>query len=118
MNRKEFTLLAAALAGWIAASASAQAPAEISLTRFDCGKTTTVSDVGRFSDVAAFKGLTIDGPRGTVMIDPGTRDIVEDERAMEVYRKPDGKLGLKVLGTIAQVKDQCKEQKVGRCGQQ
>ena len=68
--------------------------------------------------VDAFKGLTIDGPRGTVMIDPDTRDIVEDERAMEVYKKPDGKLGLKVLGTIAQVKDQCKEQKVGRCGQQ
>ena len=68
--------------------------------------------------VDAFKGLTIDGPRGSVMIDPGTRDIVEDERAMEVYKKPDGKLGLKVLGTIAQVKDQCKEQKVGRCGQQ
>jgi branched-chain amino acid transport system substrate-binding protein len=68
--------------------------------------------------VDAFKGLTIDGPRGTVMIDPGTRDVVEDERAMEVYKKPDGKLGLKVLGTIAQVKDQCKEQKVGRCGQQ
>jgi branched-chain amino acid transport system substrate-binding protein len=68
--------------------------------------------------VDAFKGITIDGPRGTVMIDPQTRDIVEDERAMEVYRKPDGKLGLKVLGTIAQVKDQCKEQKIGRCGQQ
>ncbi len=52
------------------------------------------------------------------MIDPQTRDIVEDERAMEVYKKPDGQLGLKVLGTIPQVKDQCKEQKVGRCGQQ
>ena len=46
------------------------------------------------------------------MIDPLTRDIVEDERAMEVYKKPDGKLGLKVLGTIAQVKDPCKEQRV------
>ncbi len=68
--------------------------------------------------VDAFKGLTIDGPRGSVMIDPQTRDIVEDERAMEVYKKPGGKLGLKVLGTISQVKDQCKEQKIGRCGQQ
>ena len=27
------------------------------------------------------------------MIDPVTRDIVEDERAMEVHKKPDGKLG-------------------------
>ena len=45
------------------------------------------------------------------MIDPATRDIVEDEHAMEVYKKPDGKLGLKVLGTVAQVKDECKELK-------
>ena len=68
--------------------------------------------------VEAFKGLSLDGPRGAVMIDPATRDVIQDERAMEVYKKPDGKLGLKVLGAIAQVKDQCKEQKVGRCGQQ
>ena len=67
--------------------------------------------------VEAFKGLSLDGPRGAVMIDPATRDVIQDERAMEVYKKPDGKLGLKVLGAIAQVKDQCKEQKVGRCGQ-
>jgi branched-chain amino acid transport system substrate-binding protein len=67
--------------------------------------------------MAALKGWSADGPRGHVMIDPATRDIVQDERAMEVYRKPDGKLGLKVLGTVAQVKDECKEKKVGRCGQ-
>ena len=50
------------------------------------------------------------------MIDPETRDIVQDEHAMEVYRKADGKLGLKVIGTTPQVKDQCKILKVGRCG--
>jgi branched-chain amino acid transport system substrate-binding protein len=76
---------------------------------------------GKFDDgekvIAALKGWSADGPRGHVMIDPATRDIVQDERAMEVYRKPDGKLGLKVLGTVAQVKDECKEKKVGRCGQ-
>jgi hypothetical protein len=43
------------------------------------------------------------------MIDPLTRDIVEDERAMEVYKQPNGKLGPKVLGAIAQVKDPCNE---------
>ena len=68
--------------------------------------------------VAALKGWSTDGPRGHVSIDPATRDVVQDERAMEVYRKPDGKLGLKVLGTVAQVKDECKELKVGRCAQQ
>src|SRR5690242_2094291 len=67
--------------------------------------------------IAALKGWTVDGPRGHVVIDPATRDIIQDERAMEVYRKPDGKLGLKVLGTVAQVKDECKEKKVGRCAQ-
>jgi hypothetical protein len=41
---------------------------------------------------------------------------VQDEHAMEVYRKADGKLGLKVVDTTPQVKDQCKVLKVGRCG--
>ncbi len=74
---------------------------------------------GNLSDgdkvVAALKGWSTDGPRGHVMIDPATRDIVEDEHAMEVYRKPDGKLGEKILGTTKQVKDECKVLKLGRC---
>ncbi|MFY9756034.1 MAG: hypothetical protein WAK37_08830, partial [Pseudolabrys sp.] len=57
-----------------------------------------------------------DGPRGHVSIDPATRDIVNDEHAMEVIRKPDGKLGTKVLGSIRSVRDPCKELKIGRCG--
>jgi branched-chain amino acid transport system substrate-binding protein len=68
--------------------------------------------------VDALKNWSGEGPRGNVKIDPATRDIVQDERAMEVYRKPDGKLGTKVLGTIPQVKDECKELKLGRCGGQ
>jgi branched-chain amino acid transport system substrate-binding protein len=64
---------------------------------------------------AAFKGWSTNGPRGHVMIDPKTRDIIEDEHAMEVYRKPDGKLGERVLDTVKQVKDECKILKVGRC---
>jgi branched-chain amino acid transport system substrate-binding protein len=67
--------------------------------------------------MAALKGWTGDGPRGTVMIDPATRDVVQDEHAFEVIRKPDGKLGHKVLGVIRQVKDECKIEKIGRCGQ-
>ena len=66
--------------------------------------------------VEAMKGWSADGPRGHVMIDPATRDIVQDEHAMEVYRKPDGKLGERILGTTKAVKDECKELKVGRCG--
>jgi N-acyl homoserine lactone hydrolase len=41
-----------------AAAQTATAP-ELSLARFDCGKTTTLNDVGRFSDVMAFKGLNV-----------------------------------------------------------
>ena len=73
-----------------------------------------VSDGAKVVD--AMKGWSADGPRGRVMIDPATRDIVQDEHAMEVYRKPDGKLGERILGTTKAVKDECKELKVGRCG--
>ncbi len=76
---------------------------------------------GRLDDgkkvMDAIKGWKHDGPRGAIMIDPATRDIVQDEHAAEVIRKPDGKLGTKVLGVIQQVKDECKELKLGRCGQ-
>ena len=75
-----------------------------------------VDDGLKFVD--ALKNWSGEGPRGNVRIDPATRDIVQDERAMEVYRKPDGKLGTKVLGTIPQVKDECKELKLNRCGGQ
>ena len=75
---------------------------------------------GNLSDgakvVDAMKGWSTNGPRGHVAIDPATRDVVQDEHAMEVYRKPDGKLGERILGTTKAVKDECKELKVGRCG--
>jgi hypothetical protein len=35
---------------------------------------------------------------------------------MEVYRKPDGKLGERILNTTKAVKDECKVLKIGRCG--
>src|SRR5499427_9288631 len=73
-----------------------------------------VSDGSKVID--AIKGWTSTGPRGTVTIDAATRDIVQDEHAMEVVRKADGKLGVKILGTTKGVKDECKELKVGRCG--
>jgi branched-chain amino acid transport system substrate-binding protein len=63
------------------------------------------------------KGWSANGPRGPVSIDPETRDIVQNENAMEVIRKPDGKLGIKVLGTTKAVKDECKVEKIGRCAE-
>jgi len=73
-----------------------------------------LSDGGKVVD--AMKGWSTDGPRGHISIDSATRDVVEDEHAMEVYRKPDGKLGERILGTTKAVKDECKELKIGRCG--
>ena len=65
--------------------------------------------------IDTLKGWKHEGTRGPIEIDPQTRDIIQDEHAEEVIKKPDGKLGVKVLETIPQVKDECKELKVGRC---
>jgi branched-chain amino acid transport system substrate-binding protein len=61
-------------------------------------------------------GWTHDGPRGRVTIDPETRDIVQDMRVNEVYAE-DGRLRMRTIDVIPQVKDPCKEQKVGRCAE-
>lgn len=54
-------------------------------------------------------------PRGPIMIDPVTRDVIMNEYLSEVVMK-DGRLFMKNIGMIPAVKDQCKELKVGRCG--
>jgi hypothetical protein len=41
--------------------------------------------------------------------------VIQPERVEEVIKKPDGKLGVKILETFPEVKDECKVQKVGRC---
>jgi len=60
------------------------------------------------------EGWKFDSPRGPIMIDPQTRDIVQNEHVEEVVEKGD-RLHVKVLETIPQVKDPCKELKVGKC---
>jgi len=67
--------------------------------------------------VDALKNWSGEGPRGHVSIDPQTRDIVQDEYVLEVVKTAAGKLDLKQIGKVAQVKDQCKALKVGRCGE-
>jgi N-acyl homoserine lactone hydrolase len=61
-----------------AQAAPAEAAGEISLTRFDCGKTTTLPDVGRFSDVAAFKGLTVQLTFSCYLVKHGNDYLVWD----------------------------------------
>jgi glyoxylase-like metal-dependent hydrolase (beta-lactamase superfamily II) len=62
----------------IAGAASAQTAPEMSLTRFDCGKTTTLPDVSRFSDVAAFKGLSIQLTFSCYLVKHGSDYLVWD----------------------------------------
>jgi branched-chain amino acid transport system substrate-binding protein len=66
--------------------------------------------------MAIWAGWSHEGPRGTVTIDPQTRDIVQDMRVNEVYAE-DGRLKMRTIDVIPQVKDPCKEQKVGRCAE-
>jgi N-acyl homoserine lactone hydrolase len=56
----------------------AEASAELSLTRFDCGKTTTLADVSRFSDVAAFKGLNVQLTFSCYLVKHGNDYLVWD----------------------------------------
>jgi branched-chain amino acid transport system substrate-binding protein len=65
--------------------------------------------------VNALRGWKFDSPRGPIMIDPRTRDIVMNEYLSEVT-KSGGRLVQKNLGVIPAVKDMCKELKVDRCG--
>jgi branched-chain amino acid transport system substrate-binding protein len=62
----------------------------------------------------ALKGWKFNSPRGPIMIDPVTRDIVMNEYLSEAVMK-DGRVSQKVIGKIDAVKDACKEQKIGPC---
>ncbi len=61
-------------------------------------------------------GWKYNSPRGPIMIDPRTRDIVMDAHVQRVVKKGD-RLVVEVLDKVPQVKDPCKELKVGKCAQ-
>ena len=65
--------------------------------------------------VKSLLGWKFDSPRGPIMIDPETRDIVMNEYLDEVVKGADGKLHEKVLETIPNVKDECKALAIGPC---
>src|SRR5262245_42220613 len=67
--------------------------------------------------LAALKGWQHNSPRGSIAIDPATRDVVMNEYLSEVVRGQDGRLQQKVIGTIERVKDPCKELAVGPCAE-
>ena len=67
------------------------------------------------SALDSLKTWKYNSPRGPISIDPATRDIVMNEYLVEVVKGKDGKLHQKQLGKIDNVKDPCKEQKIGPC---
>jgi branched-chain amino acid transport system substrate-binding protein len=71
-------------------------------------------DVTADGTMAALKGWTYDSPRGQIMIDPETRDIVHNEYVHRVVKK-DGRLMVEVIDEMGQIKDPCKVLKVGKC---
>jgi N-acyl homoserine lactone hydrolase len=70
--------IGAAILVLAASSAHAESAADISLTRLDCGKTTTLADVGRFSDTAAFPGLKVQLTYSCYLIKHGSEFLVWD----------------------------------------
>ncbi len=62
----------------------------------------------------AIRGWRFDSPRGPIAIDADTRDIVHNETIQELIVK-DGRLRNRVLETYPQVKDPCKEARIGKC---
>jgi N-acyl homoserine lactone hydrolase len=80
MKRMDLNLAAVMLASLAlgTAAAAAQSTPELSLTRLDCGKTTTLADVSRFSDVAAFKGLSIQLTFSCYLVKHGNDYLVWD----------------------------------------
>jgi branched-chain amino acid transport system substrate-binding protein len=64
--------------------------------------------------IAALKGWKFNSPRGPILIDPDTRDIVMNEYLSEAIMK-DGRVYQKVIATIENVKDACKAFKIAPC---
>jgi branched-chain amino acid transport system substrate-binding protein len=72
---------------------------------------------GKMDGAAAVKSLEgwkFNSPRGPIMIDPETRDIIMNEYLSEVVMV-NGKLHQKVIGQIDHVKDICKAENIGPC---
>ena len=65
--------------------------------------------------VKSLLGWTHASPRGPIMIDPETRDIVMNEYLNEVVKGADGRLHEKLMETIPNVKDRCKSLAIGAC---
>lgn len=73
-------------------------------------------DVSADGTMTALKGWKFDSPRGPIMIDPETRDIVHGEYVHRIVKK-DGRLMVEVVDDMGMIKDPCKVLKVGKCAE-
>ncbi len=64
--------------------------------------------------LAALRGWKFASPRGPILIDPDTRDIVMNEYLSEVVMK-NGRLFQNTIATVENVKDACKALKIPPC---
>ena len=71
-------------------------------------------DITAEGTIDALKGWSFQSPRGSITIDPETRDIIMDTNVHKVV-KSGGRLMIEVIDTISQVKDPCKVLKLGKC---
>jgi branched-chain amino acid transport system substrate-binding protein len=72
---------------------------------------------GKMEVDQALKGLSgwrFQSPRGPILIDPDTRDIVMNEYLSEVIER-DGRLFQNTIATLENVKDACKALKIAPC---
>jgi branched-chain amino acid transport system substrate-binding protein len=65
--------------------------------------------------MATLKGWKFNSPRGPIMIDAETRDIVQNIY-VAVVKESGGKLMMEPITQFNAVKDKCKELKLGKCG--
>jgi N-acyl homoserine lactone hydrolase len=80
MRRMVGTMGVISLIGMALSAAAADAPAELSLTRFDCGKTWPLADDdrARFSDINAFSGLKVQFTFSCYLIKHGADYMIWD----------------------------------------
>jgi len=71
-------------------------------------------DVTAEGTIKALKGWTFASPRGSITIDPETRDIIQDSNVHRIVKK-NGRLAVEVIDKFPQVKDPCKALKIGKC---
>ena len=67
--------------------------------------------------LAALKGWRFESPRGPIMIDPATRDIVMNQYLSKVVMK-EGRLRQMTIAQLDAIKDPCKTLKIGPCAAQ